>query len=244
MLTHFNIAQRFCGPPGIGNGGYVAGRLAGALPGAVEVTLRRPTPLDTELSRRGAHGSATLHAPDGTLLAEARVGPALELVPLPAVSFAEAGQASKRFLGFRHHPYPDCFVCGLTRPANELAGLALHPGALDDLASAPRPCVAAPFVPPADLCDAAGLLATEQVWAALDCPSWFGHAAFVESTPPMLLGKLAVELLRRPAAGEPCVVLGFALGQEGRRILCGSALLAAGQVIAHARATWITLKTA
>ena len=45
------IPERFCGPPGTGNGGYVAGRLAslvasdsGSNP-TIEVTLRRPIPL-------------------------------------------------------------------------------------------------------------------------------------------------------------------------------------------------------
>jgi len=49
MARSVVIDERFCGPPGIGNGGYVAGRLALTLAGApervVEVTLRRGNPL-------------------------------------------------------------------------------------------------------------------------------------------------------------------------------------------------------
>ena len=47
----FVIDERFRGPPFSGNGGYVAGRLAGLLGDgeSVEVTLRSPIPMDREL---------------------------------------------------------------------------------------------------------------------------------------------------------------------------------------------------
>src|SRR5690606_14027041 len=45
------IDRRFHGPEGSGNGGYVAGRLAGRVPiDTVTVRLRQPPPLDTELT--------------------------------------------------------------------------------------------------------------------------------------------------------------------------------------------------
>jgi hypothetical protein len=44
------IHQRFSGPPGCGNGGYVSGRLAALLDEPqVVVSLMRPTPVDTPL---------------------------------------------------------------------------------------------------------------------------------------------------------------------------------------------------
>src|SRR4051812_33728415 len=46
------IGTRFRGPPESANGGYCAGILADALAGAVEVTLRRPPPLEQELELR------------------------------------------------------------------------------------------------------------------------------------------------------------------------------------------------
>jgi len=49
-LTEIIIDKRFCGPPNSGNGGYVCGRLAQLIPGAAEVTLRAPPPLDTPLA--------------------------------------------------------------------------------------------------------------------------------------------------------------------------------------------------
>jgi hypothetical protein len=202
------IDERFCGPPGTGNGGYVSGRLAALLRpregaseatslDAVQVTLRAPTPLATDLPFTLSDGSAALHTADGRLLAEAACVPTvLPFEPVP-VSFEEASEASERFIGFHDHPYPGCFVCGLERAAGLPQGLALHPGALK--AQGEKRVVAAPFRPAADLCDQQGLLAPEFVWAALDCPSWFGHAAFQQRPPVILLGRLAVQVLRRTA---------------------------------------------
>src|SRR5687767_12414008 len=44
-----DIPRRFAGPPTMGHGGYVAGLFATRTKGAVQVTLRRPAPLDTPL---------------------------------------------------------------------------------------------------------------------------------------------------------------------------------------------------
>ena len=48
MLT-MTIPRRFCGPPNSANGGYVCGMLARHIPGAAEVTLRAPPPLEKPL---------------------------------------------------------------------------------------------------------------------------------------------------------------------------------------------------
>jgi hypothetical protein len=48
----------------------------------------------------------------------------------------------------------------------------------------------------------------------------------------------AIDLL--PAPGEPHVVLGWRIGEEGRKRFAGSALLTAeGETLARARSTWI-----
>ncbi len=44
------VESRYCSLPGFGNGGYVAGRIAENYTGGAEVTLRKPVPLDTELT--------------------------------------------------------------------------------------------------------------------------------------------------------------------------------------------------
>ena len=45
MTDSIVIDPRFCGPPGIGNGGYVSAQVAAWADGPVMVTLRRPAPL-------------------------------------------------------------------------------------------------------------------------------------------------------------------------------------------------------
>jgi len=244
MTSTLRVEPRFCGPPGTGNGGYVAGRVASVLEGAVEVTLRAPTPLDCDLSLTRTEQGASLHSPEGVLLAEATSLTSLEVPLPPPLSFARAQQASARYVGFQHHPYPACFVCGPLRGAALAPGLALFPGAVE-LAEDAEQRVAAPFVPAPELCDEHGLLRAEYVWAALDCPSWFGYASFLERPPPTLLGRLALSIARRPGTRERCVVQGFALGREGRRIFCGAALFGADETcIAYSRATWVELKSA
>ncbi len=244
------IHPRFCGPPGSANGGYTCGLIAKHLSGPVEVTLRAPPPLDTELSLLSGQGGLELKAPDGTLLAEAKPQPFSLELPRP-VTYEEAVEASARYIGFHEHPYPGCFVCGPRREASLGSGLSLFPGALAPRADAtpqgaPVNVVAAPFQPGPELCDASGSLPSELVWASLDCPSWFGHAAFLsEAAPKILLGRLTAHVRSLPKLHERCVVLGFGLGQEGRRILCGSALYGAdGECLAYAKATWIALKDA
>ena len=67
-MQTLTIAHRFRGPLNVGNGGYVCGMLARHIPGAAEVALRAPPPLETELSvvEVGAgrwelrHGTATI----------------------------------------------------------------------------------------------------------------------------------------------------------------------------------------
>jgi hypothetical protein len=236
-LIPVRIDHRFCGPPQSGNGGYTCGLVASVLEGAVEVTLRAPPPLDTELTLASVDGGAVLRGPDGSVLAEGKPV-TLELALPQPVSFEEAERASPHYIGFREHPYPGCFVCGPARAPENGPGLGLFAGAVTG-----QRVVAAPWQPARELCDASGLVRKEFVWASLDCPSWFGHAAFAERVPTILLGRLTANVLRCPASGERCVVQGWGLGQEGRRILCGSALFGEdGACLAYARATWVELK--
>ena len=77
------------------------------------------------------------------------------------------------------------------------------------------------------------------VWAALDCPG--GWSADLPGR-PMVLGRMATRIDSLPAVGEPHVIQGWLLGGEGRKVHTGSALYtAAGEVLAVAQATWITL---
>lgn len=227
------IPARFRGPPKSANGGYAAGILADAVSGPCEVTLRAPPPLDAALELSSTDAGAVLRQ-DGTLIAEAVPRPFELELPAP-VSFEEAEVASRAYSGWTSHPFPTCFVCGPARPRGD--GLAIWPGPVEG-----RRIVAAPFVPTADLCRD-GVLESRFVWAALDCPSWFGFVSFATDLPSVLLGRLTLDLRGRPHRDERCVVVGWSLGREGRRIECASMLLgASGEVLAHGKSTWVALK--
>jgi hypothetical protein len=62
--TELRLGQRFCGPPGIANGGFACGSIV-ALVGvaAAEVTLRRPLPLRRPLAVRRDDGAGVLCPP-------------------------------------------------------------------------------------------------------------------------------------------------------------------------------------
>lgn len=227
------IPSRFCGPPQSANGGWTAGTLAAAVDGPAQVTLRAPTPLDVDLSLDEV-GSGVALTHDGVLLAEAQAAVGRPEDPPPPVSWDDAVAASAHYVGFHDHPYPTCFVCGTDRGVD---ALRIFPGAVDG-----REVVAAPWTVPADLC-ASGRARTELVWAALDCPSWFGHLAFHGGSTRILLGRLTARVHEAPSADERCVVIGWPRGKDGRKIHSGSALYSEdGRLLASAEALWIELR--
>jgi len=225
------IARRFCGPPDSGNGGYTAGLLASQLEGTIEVTLRRPPPLDRELALQVAPDRAA--ALDGHLVvAEARVTELALDVPVPP-SFERASEAALHYPGFQKHHFPGCFACGPERAAGD--GLRIFPGALGD-----GEPMAAPFEPAADLCDAAGRMCPEFLWAGLDCIGYFAVAG--PDYPRAVLGRMTADLSGAITVGERCVVLGWTLGRDGRKLHAGTAIYGQdGQCRARARQTWIVI---
>ena len=228
------IARRFRGPPESGNGGYSCGLLGTQLGGPVEVTLRIPPPLETELRVvREGHG-ARLFAGE-TLVAEA-VPAAIDVEPPAPVSFAAAVDASKRYPWAVTHPYPSCFVCGPKRDPGD--ALRIWPGAVEG-----RQVAAAPWIHDASLAGDDGLIRPEIVWASLDCPSWYGFYCFNEFKGMSLLGRLGARIDSRPRPGERCVAAGWFRSREGRKINAASALFGEGGVVhAVGKATWIELK--
>jgi hypothetical protein len=226
------IAARFCGPPDSGNGGYSAGTLAQHLTGAVEVTLRKPPPLERELGivERNAHLEL---AHGDELIAEAR-STTLELSHPEPPSFEGATQQSLHYIGHSKHHFPGCFVCGPARVPGD--GLRIFPGA-----SHAEQSVAAPWVPDGNVSGAGGVVLPEIMWAALDCVGYFGVAG--PDYPVALLGRITAELSDPVHAGERCVVLGWPLGREGRKLHAGTAVFGEdGRLRAKARQTWISIK--
>jgi len=232
------IPFRFRGPPDSGNGGYVCGRIAGYVDGPVTVTLRRPPPLATAMTveREGA-GSVRVHH-DRMLIAEATRAPGDPEPGAPGpVSLAEAHAAAGRARYYADPLFPDCFVCGTGRGPGD--GLRIFPGPL-----AGRRSWAAPWTPDPSVSDAGGRVRPEMVWAALDCPSGIAaaDAAGLERDTAILLGRMTASLAALPRSGDRCLVLAWPGERDGRKLLAGSALLGpGGQVLAAARAVWLTV---
>ena len=225
------IASRYCGPPDSGNGGYSAGLLAAQLSGAVEVTLRSPPPLETPLQVDTSPMAVRLLEGE-RLVAEARPT-LLELeVPEPP-SFEHATELTRHYVGHRKHHFPTCFVCGPARAVGD--GLRIFPGS-----EQPGENVAAPWTVDASLADVSGVVGPELVWAALDCVGYFAVGS--PDYPVALLGRMTAEVLATPQVGEPCVVLGWSEGRDGRKLNAGTAVFGADRrLLGRARQTWIRL---
>ncbi|MFA9471138.1 MAG: hypothetical protein ACERNK_11250, partial [Deltaproteobacteria bacterium] len=108
------VASRFCGPPHSGNGGYTVGMIGKHLGPEVEVTLKRPIPVDDNMQVLAdpAGVASLLHA--DTEIASARTAE-LDLDVPDGITFAEAAAARANFPGYKVHPFPNCYVCGTNR---------------------------------------------------------------------------------------------------------------------------------
>jgi hypothetical protein len=210
------IERRFNGPADSGNGGITSGLLAAHVEASVvQVTLRKPPPLETELTVQEGR------LLDGDVLVAEAVPGAVDVTAPPAISVAAAREVSARFAGLLDHPFPTCFVCGTARTD----GLGLHAGPVSD-------GVVATTWTPAESTEV-------MVWAALDCPG--GWSADLPGR-PMVLGRMAARIDALPTVGDAHVVQGWLLGGEGRKVHTGSALYGpGGGLLAVAQATWITI---
>jgi hypothetical protein len=233
VSTVLVIPSRFRGPDTSGNGGWTCGSVAALADGPVEVTLRRPPPLDVEL--RVDHGDDGLRVLDGDdLVAEAHPvdGSSPDPVPDP-VDLDRARVAAGRYGGRHDHPFPHCFTCGPARGEGD--GLRIFTGPVEG-----RPgVVAAPFTPPADLVDDHDRLTVPAVWAALDCPTAWPHMA--DGT-VAVLGRLRATVHGPAPAADTYVAVGRHEGGEGRKRFGSGALYTPeGELVASSFATWITV---
>jgi hypothetical protein len=230
------IEGRFRGPAGVGNGGYVAGRMVAALgTQPAEVTLRRGWPLDVPLTlHRTPDGRVEARDAEAQVVAEAREA-AFDLAPPPAPSPAEAEAATAWFLDSPFsHSTGLCFACGAARAEGE--GLRVFTGPVPG-----RPGLsAALWRPDAAFAGPAGMIRPEFLWSALDCA---GSFAFTLPTGPqrMLLGRMVGRLDGEVRAGEPCIVIGWQVARDGRKLTAGTAVFGAdGGVRGIARSLWVT----
>ena len=117
----------------------------------------------------------------------------------------------------------ECFSCGVRAGGD---GLEIHAGR----------------VPGRDGVHASPWQAREVspavVWAAIDCVG--AYAVGAPGRGDSVLGRMTARIDRLPREGERCVVVGWPLGEEGRKLFAGTALLGEnGEPLAVARQVWI-----
>ena len=148
---------------------------------------------------------------DGAVVAEARPAEPEHRGRRRRPSPAVAAAAAEGVGAWGPSEFAECFVCG-TR--DDGSGLGIHPG----------------LVPGGD-----GLVATtwvarevspEVVWAAIDCPG--AYATGDPDGAPIVLGRMTARVDRLPEEGERCVVVGWPLGEDGRKLFAGTALFGRG----------------
>ena len=219
-----SFPRRFRGPLTSANGGYAAGRLAAFVDAdEVEVTLRRPPPLERALEVRRDGDSALLLDGDA-VVAEARAAE-LDIDPPLPVTRAAAEHATARHVRIGNPVFGECFVCGV-RPEDD--GLGIYAG----LVAGREPLHAAPWT--------ATETAPEIVWAAIDCPGAYAVGAS-DGRGGLVLGRMTARIVsrarrRRAAAssrpGRSERMVGSS--SRGRRSSPRD-----GELLALARQTWI-----
>jgi hypothetical protein len=234
------IEQRFMGPPGSGNGGYSCGLAATAFTdGPAEVTLRMPPPLHTDLEPTGSlDEGAEVRAGDRVVAGVRAWDGSLAVPDMPDSQALAAGMESFDLAAYAGpHPFPTCFTCGPGRGEGD--GLRIFPAAVG-----PGSTVAWRWIPDALLDDGSGSVPVPVMWAALDCPgahTWLGDEPAGIDT-PVVLGRLAVEIHRPARVGEKCVVAGWQLDRDGRKLGSGTAVWSeGGELLGKGQATWVVL---
>lgn len=229
------IGERFRGPADSGNGGYSCGALAHFVePRSAEVTLRLPPPLGRPLEVETLDGGMAVMRDGDTVVAEAHAIDDFDLEIPDPVGVEEAAAARDASPMQRQHPFPACFVCGPERQPGD--GLGITCGPIDD------ELVASPWQVDGSVADGDGRVPPEIVWSVLDCPGGIS-AMLVPDVGMCVLGRLAARIHGRIEAGMTCVATGWPIDRDGRKLLAGSAIFSEdGELLAHARATWIELK--
>ncbi|MBW3659111.1 MAG: hypothetical protein KY457_10770 [Actinobacteria bacterium] len=217
------------GPTGILQGGLAAGVLAeaarladrfGAPLTSIDARLRRPTPLDAELTvevRRSAAARFEVRTLDGAdelvtgtveFAGHDPVPRVADLVELGRVPFPEP-VAQERF--------PDCWVCG---PA--------HPDGLHLLPAWHAPDrISIPWIPEDTLADDRGNLHPLVVSAVLDCPTvWAARQAWEGAGfAGALLAGFHLRAFADAPVGEPLRVVARFDDADGRKIRARAALV-------------------
>ncbi len=244
-MSTFQLTPRFAGPRSMVHGGYVSGLIAEHLlgadavgAGAVQVTLRRPTPFDQELAFED-HGDSGARLVCGEQLLVEAERSKLELAPpaLPSLDDARAAESGSPSHYGEQGVHPSCFGCSSLRQAGDALRIFAGPCTVSGQA-----LVAAVWAPRPPFVDADGRVPTRYVLSALDCPG--GFAFIVAGKRAGLLGRIVFEQYRAVRAELEHRVLGWQTGEDGKKMFAGSVLVdPAGEVCAAAHATWFGMPT-
>jgi hypothetical protein len=227
------IDELYTGIPGVTLGGYIAGLAARGHGDAVTVTLSRPVAPGSTAGLEQLE-SETLVRTHDEVAARAVPSRFPSTAPEP-VDPQAAETASGRYPGFEHHHFPNCYCCGPDRPVR--TGLRIFPGPVDG-----RQVVAAVWHPAASLRQPDGTVASEIVWAALDCPAIWGYVMFGDTGTEdrAVTGQLAIQLHGAIPAETPNVIVGWPIERQGRYLVAGAAIFSeAGDLLAESRQTLV-----
>jgi hypothetical protein len=232
-LPEIAIDKRFEGIPGVSLGGYVAGLAAKELGPSAAVTLLKAVPPGSTVTLERS-GSQVLLRVNGEPAAMA-VSSQLETTAPRSVTPGEAELASERYPGFTHHFFPNCFTCGPNRSSDD--GLRIFPGPVEG-----RPVVASLWRPPSSVWKADRTVASEFLWAALDCPAIWGRVVHggSQGDDRAVSGRLELHQ-HAPVPGDTLsIVVGWPIERQGRKVIAGAAILSeSGRLLVESRQTLI-----
>ncbi|MEJ7796834.1 MAG: hypothetical protein WKF50_14870 [Nocardioides sp.] len=249
-MSSLLVPARFRGPPSSGNGGWTAGAMAALLDRdrphdqswpAITVQLRQPPPLDVAMPVAEEDGwMVATH--DDRPVARARLAEE-DPAGVDPTSVDAARDAEPTYAGHTSHPFPTCFSCGVGRDEGD--GLRIFPGRVADDDEG-RVRVAATWTPDPSLAedwhavrDDVSHASLPVTWAALDCVGgWAGDL----TERLMVLGTMTARVDALPVIGEEHIVVGAAVGREGRKSFTAAALYdAGGRLVASATHTWVAV---
>ncbi|MBK5222451.1 MAG: hypothetical protein JJE52_06185, partial [Acidimicrobiia bacterium] len=216
----------------MGHGGYVAGLFTGTTDGPIQVTLRRPTPLDTplELSDLG-EGRWELRDGDEVIASSEPTSFTIDVPAPPTLEVARAAEVGSPSHRDGRGVHGQCFGCG-DRPAGEGLSIFAGPTEVDS-----TPMVAGTWQPAPWMALDDGTVDPKWVLAALDCPGAF--AFIVTEVRAGLLGRIQFEQHVPVVAADEHIVTGWQVGNDGRKMFAGTAVFNAdGTLLATALATW------
>lgn len=229
----------FQGPTGTGQGGWTAHRFATRLDSVtsdpVTIALRRPVPLETDMTIVEAADAWHLcdpAEPDAPIMIATRWSPVWATTAPVSLSDAEA--AGRRFALRDNHPLPHCFSCGVGADSMHIQSGPLGDGRY-----------ASTWTVPEWASDTEGTVDAGAFWAAIDCTQGW-YAGLAGGRRHSVTVQIAAEILEPLDAGATYALVAwngdYPDRYEGRkRGTCGAAFDADGQCVAVSRAFWVAV---